>query len=517
MMTTRSVARTKLTGWNLPKLVHTRSGATFDPRSDVWAYRDNVDAVSINFLHADGLSERLRYNLKCVLVTYAENSSACHLQNMFNRFLDFVRFLSNDRQELIDEIRDTDLLGYRDYLHAATAWYFGAIAGLLKRWHALAIDGVSTEAVHLLEALRIGGNQKGSAVLTMDPWVGPFTDIELKQIRAALDESFEQGALSEGDYLLAWLFMALGQRPVQYAALKIRDVRTMTDQGEAHYSIQMPRAKQRNASPRLQLRDRPLIPQLGAPLQTYAQTLRTKFGPLLADPSDAPLFPASDRLIRETENWPPGFKYHQTGKVLGQNLAATLRKLQVRSERTGEQVNITPIRFRRTFGTRAAQEGHGELVIAELLDHSDTQNVGVYVAAVPEIAARIDRAIALQMAPLAQAFKGVLIKNESEATRGDDPASRIVDLRIDRSMKPMGSCGQHSFCGFNAPLACYTCNHFQPWLDGPHEAVLDHLIAKREQLLATTDQRMASINDTTILAVAQVIELCRRAKELSDG
>jgi hypothetical protein len=146
-----------------------------------------------------------------------------------------------------------------------------------------------------------------------------------------------------------------------------------------------------------------------------------------------------------------------------------------------------------------------------MLDHSDTQNVGVYVASVPEIAERIDRAIAMELAPLAQAFKGALIADESEATRRGDPASRILDPRIDRSMKPMGSCGQNSFCGFNAPIACYTCKNFEPWLDGPHEAVLEHLLEKREQLLVTTDKRMAAINDRTILAVAEVIQLCRDA------
>lgn len=212
-----------------------------------------------------------------------------------------------------------------------------------------------------------------------------------------------------------------------------------------------------------------------------------------------------------TSEWANGYEYHHTGGSLSDIFRATLSKLNVPSERTGDLLHISPIRFRRTFGTRAAQEGHGELVIAEMLDHSDTQNVGVYVASVPEIAERIDRAIAMELAPLAQAFKGTLITDESEATRRGDPASRILDPRIDRTMKPMGSCGQNSFCGFNAPIACYTCKNFEPWLDGPHEAVLEHLLEKREQLLLSTDKRIAAINDRTILAVAEVIQLCRDA------
>ena len=512
MKPNKSVLPVALTGWSLPARVRTRGGVTFDPSLDVWSYRDNVFKVTLNFAYVESLSDRMRHGLKCVLVSHAETSSPAHLHNTFKRFIHFVRFLSKGRDARIHQITDADLLSYRSSLDTRTGWYFGVIAGLLKRWYELAVEGVTTEAIRLLEGLRSRGNLKGTAVRTMDPWTGPFTDIELTQIQFALDKSYANGQMTEADYLLSWLFMALGQRAAQYAALKVRDVRTTTKFGETHYSIQVPRAKQRNAGPRLQMKDRPLIPQLGRPLYEYAQTTRLSFATLLADPDEAPLFPVSERLRESTSEWPPGYEYHQVSGVLGHKLTNTWAQLDVRSERTGELLNISPVRFRRTFGTRAAQEGHGELVIAELLDHSDTQNVGVYVAAVPEIAVRIDRAIALQMAPLAQAFKGMLIKGESEAIRGRDPASRILDPRIDISMKPMGSCGQHSFCGLNAPLACYTCHNFQPWLDGPHEAVFDHLLTKREQLLATADERVASVNDTTILAVAQVIALCRQAR-----
>jgi hypothetical protein len=191
-----------------------------------------------------------------------------------------------------------------------------------------------------------------------------------------------------------------------------------------------------------------------------------------------------------------------------------LECLSVRSERTGKPLHVGALRFRRTIGTRAAEEGHGPLVIARLLDHTDTQNVGVYTASSPRIIERIDKAIAMQMAPLAQAFAGVV----ADGNDGDrDPARRIVDLRIDRSGQAMGECGKHGFCGFNAPIACYTCRNFEAWIDGPHEAVLEHLIARREQLAQTSDLRMASVNDRTILAVAAVVQRCTELKSARCG
>jgi hypothetical protein len=78
--------------------------------------------------------------------------------------------------------------------------------------------------------------------------------------------------------------------------------------------------------------------------------------------------------------------------------------------------------------------------------------------------------------------------------------------------KPVGNCGKFGFCGFLAPIACYTCNNFNAWLDGPHEKILHTLIEERDRLSSTADKRIAAVNDRTILAVAQVVEACKKQK-----
>lgn len=72
-------------------------------------------------------------------------------------------------------------------------------------------------------------------------------------------------------------------------------------------------------------------------------------------------------------------------------------------------------------------------------------------------------------------------------------------------------CGKFDFCGLAAPLACYTCFYFNPWLDDIHEALLESLIKDRDELLQEADPRIASINDRTILAVADVVNQCKDA------
>lgn len=492
----------------LPAMARTRSGVEFDPRADRWAYRDATITVNLNFAKWPA-TDSFVASAKRTLLWYAEHMSPAHLKNMHERLGHCLKALHAGGDRPLAEISSTDLINYKATLTDDKSWYLGSLSGLLQKWYSLGYSGVAADAVTLLKKLRKKGNSKGEAVRTHDPVHGPFTDIELESLQSALARAYAEGEVDREGYLLAYLFMLLGQRAVQYAALKVRDVGVArASDGTPVYTLKVPRAKQRNQLSRAEFKDRVLIPQIGELLVQHVNAVRIAFQGRLADTSDAPLFPARQQL----DGWPKGFEYHRTAPALALVLRDCLEGLSAMSERTGLPLNITATRFRRTVATRAAMEGHGELIIAELLDHTDTQNVGVYIEARPEIVERIDRALAMYLAPMAQAFAGMIIEDESQASRAGDPSSRVCDPRIDPSMKPMGSCGSH-VCGFLAPIACYTCVSFQPWLDGPHEAVLEYLLSERDRLAAKTDLRIASVNDRTILAVAEVVSLCEAQRQ----
>lgn len=231
---------------------------------------------------------------------------------------------------------------------------------------------------------------------------------------------------------------------------------------------------------------------------------------------ELPIFPNWSALRKAANGHPTKIletlsktqEFHRVTTELSIWLKDIVSSLSIVSERTGEYLKVFPTRLRRTLATRAAREGFGELVIAELLDHTDTQNTRVYTENVPEHVDAINKAVARQLAPLAQAFAGMLVNKESDAVRGNDLASRV---RCESGN--VGTCGHYGFCGALAPIACYTCRNFQPWVDGPHEEVLDGLIADRERVLEVTkDKTMAAVNDRTILAVTQVIQSCEKRK-----
>lgn len=482
----------------------TKSGVEFNPAAARWEYQDGTQDVVLDFNGLEGFSVSLIDGAKASLKWYAENRSTGHLINLFRRLQHFARTMAASGKRLT-VIAAEDLLNYRAALGNSTEWYLGTLAGLLRKWHSLGYAGVDDAAILLLRQLRIKGNAKGVAVMTMDPEDGPLTHIEAEALHAALNSAYAARSVDTASFVLAWLYMLLGQRNLQYASLKVCDVKTALDpHGNRTYEVMMPSAKRRGIEARERLVPRPLVEQFGEILVGYAEQVREDNKGLIPNVERAPLFPSvTGRHGSE------GYELHATADSIGRRLTLILERLSVHSERTGRSIKINARRFRSTLGTRAAEEGHGPLVIAGLLDHTDTQNVGVYTASSPAIIERIDRAVAMEMAPLAQAFAGVI---KEGARSGGNPQQRIIDLRIDRSGDAMGECGKHGFCKFSAPIACYTCRSFEAWVDGPHEAVLNHLIEKREQLLKSSDKRIASINDRTILAVAAVVQRCNELK-----
>ena len=494
----------------LPIVAFTKGGAEFAPRDEVWPIDEPHMKVVLNFGTLP-LSLNLSHTLKVVLVWYSREFSLAHLQNVFTHLRRF--FLSRMSASPIDSISVLDILNYRALMGVEKQWYLGSFSAVLKKWVDLGLPGVAPTVKQLLSELTFPGNPKGIATLTMDPRHGPLSPVELEGLQLALNDAHSRGKVTEAKYVLSWLFFALGQRPKQYCALKVCDVkREFLPNGAVQYVIRIPRAKQSGESIRPAFKERILSSEIGALTYNYAKSVEASFFGTLPHPEAAPLFPA----LANGSTF-PGYEHHMSSLAVAQLFNSTVRRLGVKSERTGELLYLYPTRFRRTIGTRARDAGHGDLVIAELLDHSDTQSVKVYVGTTTAMIRRIDRALAMQLGSFAQAFVGKLIGDKSSASRAYDPNNVIRAPSIIDSAEEISSCCADNRCAFVKPIACYTCNSFEPWADGPHEQVMVFLLADRERLLETADITIASINDRTILAVAEVIQLCQAFNEKEDS
>lgn len=485
-----------------------KSGSVYDISFDVWEVDGIHSFVVFDFTKIKKVvvNEDLIDGFKSTISWYLMNKSVEHAANMFYRMYHFFKFLRDSSDSEIDEIKPIHLINYRSSLESSQSWYIGSIAGLIFKWFELGLNGINKDSVNFLKQIRKPGNKKGDAVLTQDSENGPFTSIEVDAIQTELRNFYNTKLISVRSYLLAQLFMTLGVRPSQVSLLRLSDVIFTNDnEGISTCLLRIPRVKQRGAI-RDQFTPRCLIPALGDLMLKYSQKLASQFNVVAGEEDCFPLFP---KLKRKGTSFEGQFSLSVD---LGNELKKVLDSLRVFSERTGEQIRITSTRFRRTLGTRAAEEGHGELIIAALLDHTDTQNVGVYTQATPTMVDRIDKAMAFQMAPLAQAFAGKVASTDKKAQLSKHKYSAVINPEIDPACAEMGGCGNHSHCNYSAPVACYTCVSFTAWDDGPHEQVLDYLLAERERKIAQSDLRIASINDRAILAVAEVIKKCQQLK-----
>lgn len=508
MMQTNNAKALSTSALGLPETAITKAGFLFYPQENMWRIADQSRRQYFNFTElSHTFDAEFIKALKKVLYYYLTQKSASLTSNIFKNFKHLVRTVIQANDGQLSSIKSVHIIDYKGKLPRHQEYFMGVLSGFFIKWYELGYPGIEPEVISLLDQLTIKGNRKGDAVRTMDPREGPFTDIELQGIHEALNNSYAKGELGMRAYILAWLYIALGSRSIQIASLKISDFSVQRANNAASYLIRVPRAKQRGTDIRDEFKTRPLISEIGEVLETWIEQVKFEYTQSISDgllPGNLPIFPSRNSLN------PIGFEHHSTGQQLGYELEEVFAGLSVTSERTGLPIKANPRRFRYTLGTRAAMEGHGELIIADLLDHTDTQQVGVYVEATPEIIDRIDRAMALQLAPLAQAFSGMVIIHEWEAERGDDPTSRIRGANIE----VVGNCGKYGFCAALAPIVCYTCRSFQAWVDGPHEKVLENLISERERLLEETgDYRIAAVNDRTILAVAQVVQQCIKLRE----
>ena len=349
-----------------------------------------------------------------------------------------------------------------------------------------------------------------------------MTDNELLAFNEGAVRIFEKGLIPLSQLAISLLESNTGRRPIQITHVKLCDLEPhgKNNKGEPVRVIRIPRAKQRGEGFRESFKVFAMSEELWMILSAQKAHCISSVEECLAYKLDEktlmslPLFPdlKAFHAIRSsgTSLWEllQTDHLHLPSSTVTKILNNVVQRAECRSERTGEILNIFATRFRYTVGTRAARVGLGPMIIAELLDHTDTQQADVYCKNVPEHAAILDEKLSALLAPYARAFQGVVVKRKEDARRGNDLCSRI-HLHGEGA----GVCGADGSCGAKVPIPCYTCMHFQALLDGPHERVLVELKAERKRILDLTgDELIAGANDRTIFAVEEVVDRCRKIR-----
>jgi len=171
-------------------------------------------------------------------------------------------------------------------------------------------------------------------------------------------------------------------------------------------------------------------------------------------------------------------------------------------------------RFRFSIATHMAEEGASLFHIAEILDHSDTQNVRVYVETASSIADPVARATDDALTPLVRRFQGRIVDSDeastvTELSNGRIPAA-VPHLGIAQlDVGGIGLCGRDAvrdgLCQLLPPLSCYLCPSFAALQAGPHRQMLESIDRVLQQHEHHSDRRVLVQLDQVRTAIRQVI------------
>jgi hypothetical protein len=509
----------RATGTFDASLKTSRDGYSFVLNANKWVL--NKDTTISFQKEVLALEDNTHSGFRKSLARYAEESSAKHTLNMYHRFQRMVR---DTGCSFIDEIV---IRNWRAMLDDEHEWYLGALRGFLISWHDYGYSGVDSQVVRVLEGMRLSGNQKGIAIANRCPYTGALTQNEQITITNELIRLFAEDLISLACYSYLVTLQATARRAVQLRQLKAKDlIKEKCSKTQAvNFYLNIPRAKQRGIGFREAFKRLAVTEDLYLTLLNLVENEHKKLSeiwegklsqnqkdltPLFIDwVSVKKMFKDNDDIILLDQILSSDILHLSTNQFRDGFMRQVNLLNKGVSERTGDIIQLSARRFRRTRGTNLGRKGVSAFIIAEALDQSDTQNVIVYTENTADTVTYIDKAIGKQLAPFAKAFKGEIILDVADGERGDDPSARIPN----KDNEVVGACGTNDFC-IKGYEACYVCEKFRPLLDGPHEKFLNSLYVEKDaRLKATKSEQYASTKDTLILAVEWVVQACADMKQ----
>jgi integrase len=341
-----------------------------------------------------------------------------------------------------------------------------------------------------VKEIRATGNIKGAAVRFRHPTKGPFDSAEQRIIRDAI----RKGVGTTEERAVVMIHLELGPNPQSIARLRTRDfekfevtlVENGTPKTHTRYQLALPRVKKRTEHRETIVR--PINKELGLILEA-----------LKKDDPDSFLFHWLSSTDPESS--------------IGRAMKSFAIDGNLTSPRTGLLLNITPRRFRSTFGTERTREGGSPVEVARDLDHSDLQNIRQYVETSSYIIDQVGDGFDTVFAPFAASFRGKIVDRHEQAK------SKLKILPASSPLLPIldvggiGSCGRDvrtdGLCKLAPPLTCYACGFFAAFRDGPHDEVLLALENLQSELKVTSDTRIPMQLDEVISAARQLVAQIR--------
>jgi len=372
---------------------------------------------------------------------------------------------------------------------------------------------INQDALHFLDD--VAAHREGPRnVLSDDPEKSWFTNEEYDALLNSVWANYDNGTTGTQVTLIRLLSMQYARRPIQIAHLKAGDIchaDGSTSHGLIGRIVDFPGVKDIKAETSFRdskFEPHPLADHLWDLCQVQRHEVKALYeyslGFGLTDDqlNELPLF-SSEQQIEEARRIIGNHCHlkiidnlssehfhlhrHQITRILRWELntptcvygaGASKKSLRPKtpiSPRTGKSIIVNANRMRHTRARQLARQGVPRSLLSHWLGHTSEKSLDAYYNDPAEEARQLDEAMSLVLTPIAMAFAGTLIDSENQATRGDDPSSKL-EFAHEGKLKSVGNCGKHSFCATSSvPIPCYRCKYFEPLVDAPHQEVLDAL------------------------------------------
>lgn len=478
-----------------PAEVLSFDGQLVDTSQSIWRFRSSLDGGKTISLHwalqdePNVLSRRARHLLKLYFADRIAQKKARTIENDFRMFLRLQEWLHSRiqvpaewsslseglvRAFLQHGIERTADKG-NDFSRLRTFYRWG-VARQYRDFDPAFLD--------ILLSITAIGNAKGHSVRFRDVVRGPFSPDELLLIGTSVRE----GLGTAHDRAVVMLHLELGHNPNASVRLRNSDLIHYETKSGVVWHLDVPRVKKR--IPRRETKRRPISGALGS-LLAGIQEGRPD-GPLL--------------------HWLPPSSPEAAINLAMRRFA---KAADLISPRTQLRLRMNARRFRFSIATHMAEEGASLFHIAEVLDHTDTQNARVYIETASSIADPVALATDGALTPLVRRFQGLIVDSDRSLSVAGRPhatvPTAVPHLGIPHlDVGGIGYCGRDAtregLCQLLPPLSCYLCPSFAALRVGPHRQMLESInefIRLHEQL---SDRRILLQLDQVRAAIHQVIE-----------
>lgn len=507
-----------------------------------------VGADRVNCSAFRCLAPDLALSLRDCLLKFSQEQKQISDKTLLGWVQNFRHLLHKDPTAQFDEI-----WVYKAFTNSGFSARRTIYESFFLYWSDRYPNAVTPEALrHIAKTMpRAVGNRN---VLSDDPEKSWLSDIEYDLLLAHVWKNYDDGIVGTQSTLLRLLSMQYARRPLQHSSLKVCDFlnNAEVEEGISGRRIRFPGAKDPAAEHNFRdskVEIHPIADHLWELFELQRSEIKCLFENVLnvtlsdIEVLQLPLFSSSIQIVNASTaltthyglDWRKHLDHrlfhldarkvskilrwdtHEVGSGQGPKVQRPI------SHRTNRSLVVNANRLRHTRARQLARLGTPKHVLSFWLGHTHGKSLDAYYSDPAEEARQINDLMAATLTPLALAFAGKLIDNEAQASRADDPESKL-EFADDGHLKNVGNCGKHSFCATTSiPIPCYRCKHFEPLVFAPHDEVLQALLARQAEENAMIriggSRRLLTPIDLSadIRAVRACIERCAaRQREIEE-